>query len=59
MVTSYGIWTNKDPCFSHLKIWGYPTYKKRPLLDKLEAKSERCVFVGYPKEILDINSTKL
>ena len=29
------------------------------MLDKLEAKSNRCLFVGCPKEILDISSTKL
>ena len=27
--------------------------------DKLEANFDRCLFVGYPKEILDIISTKL
>ena len=58
-VTPYGIWTDKDPYFSHLKVWGCLAYKKRPLSDKLEAKSDRCLFVGYPKEILDITSTKL
>ena len=26
------------------------------MLHKLEAKSDRCLFVGYPKEILDIVS---
>ena len=57
VVTSYRVWTNKDPYFSHLKIWGYPAYKKRTLSNKLGAKSDRCLFVGYPKEILDISST--
>ena len=59
VVTPYGIWTNKDPYISHLKIWGYQVYKKRSLSDKLEVKSDRCLFTGYPKEILDIISTKL
>ena len=27
--------------------------------DKLEANFDRCLFVAYPKEILDIISTKL
>ena len=27
--------------------------------NKLKAKSDRCIYVGYPKEILDIISTKL
>ena len=56
-VTPYGIWINKDPYFSHLKVWGYLAYKKRTMSIKLEVKSYRCLFVGYPKEILDIRST--
>ena len=50
--TSYEIWTNEDPYLSHLKVWGYPSYKKKILLDKLEAKSEKCLLVGYPKETI-------
>ena len=45
--------------FFYLKVWGCPTKKKQTLLDKLEAKSDRCLFVEYPKEILNIISTKL
>ena len=56
-VTPYGIWTNNEPYISHMKVWGYPTYKKRNLSNKLEAKSDMCMFVGYPKEIWDISST--
>ena len=58
MVTPYGIWTDKDPYFSHLKVWGYLAWKTRTLSDKLEAKSDMCLFIGYPKENLDIISTK-
>ena len=58
-VTSYEIWTNKEPYLSHPKVWGYPTYKKQSLSDKLEVKSDKCLYVGDPKGILDINSTTL
>ena len=51
-VTSYEIWTNKEPYLSYLKVWGYPAYQKRTMSDKLEAKSEKCLFVGYPKEYI-------
>ena len=51
-VTSYEIWTYKEPYLSHLKVWGYPTYKKRNLSNKLRAKSDKCFFVGYPKETI-------
>ena len=43
----YGL--TRSPIF-HLKLWGYPAYKKRTMSDKFEAKSNRCLFVGYPKE---------
>ena len=38
------------PVLSHLRVWGYPTYVKRLQSDKLGSKSDRCLFVGYPKE---------
>ena len=44
--------TNKRPYFSYMKIWGSPAYVKRTILDKLEAKSDKCLFVGYPKETM-------
>ena len=33
-----------------MKIWGCPAYLKWTISDKLEAKSDKCLFVGYPKE---------
>src|SRR3954463_15887511 len=35
-----------------LKVWGCDAYFKRLQLDKLEPKSEKCVFIGYPKETI-------
>ena len=58
-VTSYEILTNKEPYLSHLKVWSYPAFKKQILSYKLEAKSEKCLFIGYPKEIFYISSTTL
>ena len=37
---------------SFLKIWGCDTYVKRLQPDKLKPKSEKCVFIGYPKETI-------
>ena len=51
-VTPYEIWNNKKPCLSHMKVWGYPAYVKRTMSEKLEAKSNKCPFVGYPKETI-------
>nr|CAE03845.1 OSJNBb0089K06.4 [Oryza sativa Japonica Group] len=48
--TSYEIWTGKRPSLSFLKIWGCEVYVKRLQSDKLTPKSDKCFFVGYPKE---------
>ena len=37
---------------SFLKVWGCDTYVKRLRPDKLEPKSKKCVFIGYPKETI-------
>ena len=50
--TPYEIWTSKSPSLSFLKIWGCDAYVKRLQSDKLTPKSDKCVFVGYPKETL-------
>ena len=48
--TPYEIWTGCKPRLSHLRVWGCPAYVKCLLTDKLGARSDRCLFVGYPKE---------
>ena len=48
--TPYEIWTGKRPTLSFLKIWGCEVYVKRLQSDKLTPKSDKCLFVGYPKE---------
>ncbi|KAJ9541609.1 hypothetical protein OSB04_028115 [Centaurea solstitialis] len=47
--TLYEIWTGKNPKLSFLKIWGCEVYVKRPTSEKLKPKSDKCIFVGYPK----------
>ena len=49
-VTPYEMWNNKKPTLSHMKVWGCPAYVKRTMSDKLDVKSDKCLFVGYPKE---------
>ena len=51
-VTPYEIWNNRKPVLSHFKVWGCPAYVKRMKSDKLDARSDKCLFVGYPKEIM-------
>ena len=48
--TPYEIWTGKRPWLSFLKIWGCEVYVKRQISNKLAPKSDKCLFVGYPKE---------
>jgi hypothetical protein len=33
-----------------MKIWGCEVYVKRQISTKLEPKSDKCLFWGYPKE---------
>ena len=50
--TPYEIWTAKSHSLSFLKIWGCEAYVKRLQSDKLTPKSDKCIFVGYPRETL-------
>ena len=36
-----------------LKVWGCNAYVKKFKPDKLKPKSEKCVFIGYPKETVE------
>ena len=49
-LTPLEIWDKRKPIFSYMKVWGCPTYVKCIESDKLGAKSNRCLFMGYPKE---------
>ena len=35
---------------SHLRVWEYPACVKRLKTNKLGTKSDRCLFIGYPKK---------
>ena len=48
--TPYELRFGKKPKMSFLKVWGCDAYVKKLQPDKLEPKSEKCVFIGYPKE---------
>ena len=48
--TPYEMWTGKRPSLSFLKIWGCEAYVKCQVSNKMEPKSDKCPFVGYPKE---------
>ena len=44
------LWFGKKPKLSFLKVWSCNAYVKKFQTDKLEPKSEKYVFIGYPKE---------
>ena len=50
--TPYELWFGKKPKLLFLKVWGCDAYVKKPKPDKIEPKSEKCVFIGYPKETI-------
>ncbi|KAL4273131.1 hypothetical protein GQ457_13G017740 [Hibiscus cannabinus] len=48
--TPHGIWTGRRPNMSFMMVWGCKAYVKHQMSTKLEPKSQKCTFVGYPKE---------
>ena len=51
-MTPYELWFSEKPKMSFLKVWGCDAYVKKLQPDKLEPKSKKCVFIGYPKETI-------
>ncbi|GKA80089.1 retrotransposon protein, putative, ty1-copia subclass [Tanacetum coccineum] len=53
--TPYEVWHGQAPKLSYLKVWGYEVLVKRDTLtkpNKLEPRSIKCIFIGYPKETI-------
>ncbi|KAK8680980.1 hypothetical protein V6N13_053388 [Hibiscus sabdariffa] len=48
--TPHGMWTGRRPNMSFMRVWGCQAYVKHQMSTKLEPKSQKCTFVGYPKE---------
>ena len=55
--TSYEIWTGRKPNMSFLQIWGNESHVKRLTSDKLPPKTDKCLFMGHPKETKDTTFT--
>nr|GEV03485.1 hypothetical protein [Tanacetum cinerariifolium] len=49
--TPYEIWHEKAPNLSYLRVWGCEALVKQDTPDKLNSRSIKCIFVGYPKEM--------
>ena len=50
--TPYELWNGRKPILSYLRVWGCEAYVKKLASNKLASKSEKCIFVGYPKETM-------
>ena len=48
--TPYEIWSEKKTYLKYFKVWRCPAYVKRNFGYKLEARADKCLFVGYPRE---------
>nr|GFA93816.1 retrotransposon protein, putative, Ty1-copia subclass [Tanacetum cinerariifolium] len=50
--TPYELWHGKVSNLSYLKVWGCEAHVKRHTPKKLQQRSVKCIFVGYPKETI-------
>ncbi|GJR23476.1 retrotransposon protein, putative, ty1-copia subclass [Tanacetum coccineum] len=50
--TPYELWYVKVPNLSYLKIWRCEALVKRDTPDKLQQRSVKSIFIGYPKEMI-------
>nr|GFA67442.1 zinc finger, CCHC-type [Tanacetum cinerariifolium] len=50
--TPYELWYGKVPNLSYLKVCGCVAHVKRDTTDKLQQRSVKCIFIGYPKETM-------
>ncbi|KAL2518226.1 Uncharacterized protein Adt_14473 [Abeliophyllum distichum] len=47
--TPLELWNGRKPNMHHIRIWGCPAHVLKGKTEKLESRSEICLFVGYPK----------
>ena len=47
--TSHELRTGRKTFLNHIRIWGCPAHVLDKEAGKLDARSEVCIFVGYPK----------
>ena len=43
------LWKGRKPSLNHIRIWGAPTHVLVQKQQKLESRTEMCMFIGYPK----------
>ena len=50
--TPMELWSGRKPSIRYLHIQGYLVHVLKGKFDKLEPKTEVCMFIGYPKETM-------
>ncbi|GJT38811.1 retrotransposon protein, putative, ty1-copia subclass [Tanacetum coccineum] len=50
--TPYELWYGKISNLSYLKVWECEALVKRDTPDKIQQRSIKCIFIGYPKEMM-------
>ncbi|GKF47859.1 retrotransposon protein, putative, ty1-copia subclass, partial [Tanacetum coccineum] len=50
--TLYELWYGKVPNLSYLKVWDVEALVERDTPDKLQQRSVKFIFIGYPKETM-------
>nr|GEV66263.1 retrotransposon protein, putative, Ty1-copia subclass [Tanacetum cinerariifolium] len=53
--TPYELWYGKVPNLSYLKVCGCEALVKQDMPDKLQQRSVKCIFIGYPKETMEVS----
>ena len=48
-LTPSELWTGRKPSLRHIRVWGCPAHVLKGKTDKLESRTEVCIFIGYPK----------
>ena len=43
------LWNGRKPSLNHIRIWGAPAHVLRKEPQKLESRTQVCLFIGYPK----------
>ncbi|KAI3468855.1 hypothetical protein Pfo_025518, partial [Paulownia fortunei] len=47
--TPLELWNGRKPNLRHIRVWGCPAHVLKGKMEKMESRSEVCIFVGYPK----------
>ena len=47
--TPIDLWSGRKPSLNHIRIWGASAHVLNQKSDKMDSRTEVCMFIGYPK----------